>query len=125
MKIFKSLALVAGLAFITANVSAQEKGKMDPQQWAQKQTAQIKASVAGITPDQESKILAAEQSFATSMQAAKASSNGDRDAMRSKLEPARQDRDSKIKAVLNADQSAQYDKFVAAHQLAAPPKGKN
>ncbi|HTA27510.1 MAG TPA: hypothetical protein VK809_06970 [Bacteroidia bacterium] len=116
MKIIKSLALAAGLAIMTANVSAQEKAKMDPQQWAQKQTSQIKENVTGITADQESKILAIEQAFTTSMQDAKAASNGDREAMRTKMEPARQDRDTKIKAVLTPAQSAQYDKYTAAHQ---------
>ena len=123
MKILKSFALAAGLAIITANVSAQEKAQMDPQQWAQKQTAQIKSSVTGITPDQESKILAVEQAFAKSMQDAKAASNGDRDAMRAKMEPAKQDRDTKIKAILTADQGAQYDKYVSAHQMNRPKGG--
>jgi hypothetical protein len=123
MKILKSLALAAGLAFITANVSAQEKAQIDPQKWAQKQTEQIKASVSGITADQESKILAVEQDFAKSMQEAKASSNGDRDAMRAKMQPARESRDSKIKAILNAGQGAQYDKYISAHQVSAPKAG--
>jgi periplasmic protein CpxP/Spy len=119
MKIYKLLAVTAGLAFITANVSAQAKGPGgDPAQMAQKQTAQIKSMVTGITPDQESKILAIEQQFDKTMQDAKASSNGDRDAMRAKLEPARQDRDTKIKAILTADQATQYDKMVEAHQAA-------
>ena len=118
MKIIKSLALAAGLAIMTANVSAQEKTPgMDPQAMAQKQTNQIKASVTGITPDQESKILAVEQEFTKAMQDARASSNDDRDAMRAKMEPARQTRDTKIKAILNADQGAQYDKYIAGHQM--------
>jgi len=117
MKIFKSLALAAGLAFITTGVYAQEKAQMDPQQWAQKQTSQIKEHVTGITPDQESKILAIEQNFAKSMMATRAASNGDREAMRAKMEPARQNRDTKIKAILNAGQCTQYDQFISANRV--------
>ncbi len=125
MKIIKSLALAAGLALMTANVSAQEKAQMDPQAWAQRQTAQIKSSISGITPDQESKILAIEQTFAKSMQDAKAASNGDREAMRAKMEPARQQRDAQIKGVLTADQGIQYDKYTQAHQGMGSHRGGN
>jgi periplasmic protein CpxP/Spy len=117
MKIFKSLAIAAGLAFIAINVSAQDQGtKMDPQQMAQKMTASIKEKVTGITPDQESKILAAEQDFAKGMQDAHSSSNGDRDAMRAKMQPLKETRDAKIKTILTADQYTQYQKMEAAHQ---------
>lgn len=117
MKLLKSLSIAAGLAFITISVSAQDKGTgMDPATMAQKQTDQIKSNVTGITPDQESKILAVEKDFAQSMKDAREASNGDRDAFRAKMEPARKDRDTKIKAILTADQGAQYDKYIAAHQ---------
>ena len=66
MKIFKSLSLLAGLAFITANVLAQtQTANRQPQQMAQKMTDRVKQNVTGITPDQEKQILAAEQDFAT------------------------------------------------------------
>jgi protein CpxP len=125
MKTVKSFALIAGLACITLNISAQEKAKMDPQQWAQTQTAQIKASVTGITADQESKILAIEQDFAKSMQDARANSNGDHEAMRAKMQPVKEARDTKIKALLTADQSAQYDKYLAAHPMGGGHRGGN
>jgi periplasmic protein CpxP/Spy len=121
MKILKSLAVIAGLALVTATVSAQNQGggaaNMDPNARAQKMTADIKQNVTGITTDQESKILAAEQEFTKGMQDAYTSSNGDRDAMRSKMQPLKDARDTKIKAILTADQYAQYQKFEATqHQ---------
>lgn len=119
MKIFKSLALLCGLAFLTASVSAQGQGgrqQMDPQQMAQRMTNHIKQNVSGITPDQESKILAAEQTFSKGMQDAWSSSNGDRDAIKSKMQPLKDARDAQIKSILTADQYAQYQKMEATHQ---------
>jgi periplasmic protein CpxP/Spy len=120
MKIFKSLAFRGGLAFITANVSAQApsggKQQMDPQQMAQKMTDHVKQNVTGITPDQESKILAAEQTFTKGMEAARNTSNGDRDAMKSQMQPLKDNRDAQIKTILTADQYAQYQKMEASHQ---------
>jgi len=116
MKTLKLVTLAAGFAFVALNVSAQEKGHMDPQQMAQKQTEQIKSSVTGITPDEESKILAVEQDFAKSAQDARESSNGDRETMRSKIQPIRESRDAKIKGILTADQYAQYQKMEESRQ---------
>lgn len=120
MKIFKSLALVGGLAFIIANVSAQAyqsgKQQMDPQQMAQKMTDRVKQYVAEITPDQESKILTAEQTFSKGMQDAWSSSNDNRDAMKNKMQPLRDARDAQIKPILTADQYAQYQKMEAEHE---------
>ena len=126
MKTLKLVTLAAGFAFVALNVSAQERGHMDPQQMAQKQTEQIKSSVTGITSDEESKILAVEQDFAKSAQDARTSSNGDREAMRSKMQPLRESRDAKIKGILTADQYAQYQKMEASHQqMGGAKKGGN
>jgi len=122
MKILKSLALIAGLAFATASVSAQSntadasKGQMDPQKMAQRQTDRIKQNVTGITAAQESQILAAEQEYSKSMQDAWTSSNGDKDVLKSKMQPAKEARDAKIKTILTADQYAQYEKMQSSHQ---------
>jgi hypothetical protein len=121
MKTLKSIAVIAGLAFITINLSAQggggNMGNMDPQQRAQKETANIKEHVTGITPDQESKISAVEQDFAKSAKDVWSSSNGDHDAMKSKMQPLKESRDAKIKGILSADQYAQYTKMQEAHQM--------
>jgi hypothetical protein len=116
MKNFKLLA-ISVLAATAMQVSAQEMGgKMDPNQMAQKRTAEIKAHVTGITSDEESKILAIEQDFAKSAQSARASSNGDRSAMHTQMEQLKTDRDTKIKAVLTADQYAQYTQYEQSNQ---------
>ena len=118
MKTFKSLALLAGLAFITAGVSAQSQGhgQMDPATMAQKMTDRVKQNVNAITPGQESQILAAEQDFATGMQTARNNSNGDHDAMHSQMQTLKSTRDAKIKTILRDDQYAQYQKMEASHQ---------
>jgi len=114
MKTLKTLAFAAAVC-LAFNVSAQQ-GKMDPQQMAQKQTDNIKQHVTGVTSDQESKILAIEQDFSKSAQDARAASNGDKDAMRAKMQPLRQDRDAKIKAVLSDSQYAEYTQLEKEHQ---------
>jgi periplasmic protein CpxP/Spy len=118
MKILKSLALVAGLAFVTTGVSAQSEGRgnVDPQTMAQNMTNRVKQNVTGITADQETQILAAEKDFATGMQTAKSNSNGDKDAMHSQMETLKSTRDTKIKSILTADQYAQYQKMETSHQ---------
>lgn len=118
MKTFKSLALVAGVAFITAGASAQSQGggKMDPAARAQKMTDNVKQNVTGITPDQEKQILAAEQDFATGMQTARSNSNGDRDAMHSQMQSLKSTRDAKIKTILTADQYTQYQTMEASQK---------
>jgi periplasmic protein CpxP/Spy len=118
MKILKSLALVAGLAFVTTGVSAQSEGRgnVDPQTMAQNMTNRVKQNVTGITADQETQILAAEKDFATGMQTAKSNSNGDKDAMHSQMETLKSTRDTKIKSILTADQYTQYQKMETSHQ---------
>ncbi len=120
MKILKTLTLAAGLALVTANVSAQER----TQTTAQQVTDKIKQNVTGITSDQESKILVVEQDFLKAMQDTKNANSGDREAMHAKMQPLRESRDAKIKAILTADQYAEYQKAEAARQ-AAMHKGGN
>lgn len=113
----KTLKSFATAIFICASVSLMaQRGNMDPQQMAQKATENIKEHVTGITSDQETKILAIEQDFTKSAQDVRSSSNGDREAMRSKMEPLRKDRDAKIKAVLTDAQYTQYTQMEKDHQ---------
>jgi hypothetical protein len=119
MKTLSLILFTAGISATTLTASAQQVGerpKMDPQQMAQKQTEQIKRSVTNLTPDEESKILAVEQDFAKAAQDARTNSNGDRDAMRAKMQPLRQDRDAKIKGILTSDQYAEYQKMEESRQ---------
>lgn len=119
MKTLNLFLLTAGISATTLTASAQQGGgrpMMDPQQMAQRQTEQIKKSVTNVTPDEESKILAVEQDFAKAAQDARNSSNGDRDSMRTKMQTLRQDRDTKIKGILTADQYAEYQKMEESRQ---------
>jgi len=123
MKTLKTLALIS-FTFLAVNLFAQG-GNMDPQQMAQKRTAQIKAKVTGISSDQESQILAIEQDNAKSMQAARSANNGDKEAMHSQMQTLRADRDAKIKGVLTADQYTQYTQMEQENQKQMHNKGGN
>jgi periplasmic protein CpxP/Spy len=117
MKTLKSLALIAGLAFTTTvHLSAQatEQASQDPQKMAQKMTAALKQNVTGITPDQETKIVAVETDYAKGMIDSRNSTGDDHDAMRTKMQPFREARDAKLKTILTDDQYAQYQKAEAA-----------
>jgi hypothetical protein len=104
MKIVKSLAIAAGLVIGGLNVSAQG---MDPQQTAQKETAEIKRNVTGVTPNEESQISDVELEHAKSMQDAQ-STITDKEAMKTQKKQLCNSRDAKIKAILTADQFKQY-----------------
>jgi hypothetical protein len=115
MKIAKSLAIVAGLVIGGLNVSAQT---MDPEQTAQKETAEIKTNVTGITPNEESQILTVEQDHAKSIQDAQ-NTITDKTAMKTQKKQLCDSRDTKIKAILTADQFKQYLKVEKAEKKQA------
>ena len=123
MKLVKILPFLL-LGMVSASAFAQ-RGNMDPNQMAQRQTDTIKKYVSGITSDEETKILTIEQDFSKSAQEARNSSDGDRDAMRTKMEALRKDRDDKIKAVLTADQYTQYTKMPKEHRGGGQRKSKD
>ncbi len=116
MKILKSLVLLAGLAFITMNASAQSKSIMTPEQISQKETDKVKKNVTGVTSDQGSKILVVEYDHAKACNEAKAASNGDKAAFKSKKKQLCARRDEKIKTILSTDQYAQYTKMEETHK---------
>ncbi|HTA27561.1 MAG TPA: hypothetical protein VK809_07230 [Bacteroidia bacterium] len=104
MNITKAFALLAGLSIAGLNLSAQT---MDPQQTAQKETAEIKTNVTGITPNEESQILTVETEHAKSMRDAN-NTITDKAAMKTQCKQLCNSRDAKIKAILTADQYKQY-----------------
>jgi len=114
MKIFNTLSFIAGLAFITANVSAQapaqDQNSKDPQQIAQVQTDHIKQTVTGITSAQESQIYATELDYTKSIQNVLHTTDvADKKAIGDKMLPLRANRDAKMKTILTADQYSQYE----------------
>jgi len=125
MKIFSVLILTAGLSFtaghINAQATAQNKTGSDANAMAQQITAVVKQMVAGVTPDQESNILAAEQDYSKGVLDVRNSTAGNNNMSSSEkmdkynqLEALRQTRDAKIKTTLSADQFAQYQKVFPA-----------
>ncbi|HXP51627.1 MAG TPA: hypothetical protein VN922_16840 [Bacteroidia bacterium] len=108
MKILKSV-LSLGLAFIALNVSATKKSDVDVQKFAELQTSNIMSNVKNVTSDQENKIMQIEQESDNALLDAR--NSDDSDALKSRI---RQNRDSKIQAILTADQFAQYQKMLAA-----------
>jgi hypothetical protein len=116
MKNLKSIALFAGLAFITMNASAQSKSTMTPDQMAQKETDKVKKNVTEVSTDQASRILTVEQDHAKACDDAKTASNGDMAAFKSKKKQLCDSRDAKIKAILNTNQYAQYAKMEEANK---------
>jgi hypothetical protein len=115
MKIVKSLAIIAGLAIGGLNASAQN---MDPEQTAQKETAEIKTNVTGITSSENDQILAVERDYAKSMQDAQ-NTITDKEAMKTQKKQLCDSRDAKIKAILTADQFKQYLKVEKAEKKQA------
>jgi hypothetical protein len=112
MKITKIVAILAVLAIGGLNASAQT---MDPQQTAQKETAEIKKNVTGITPNEESQILSVETEHAKSIRDAQ-STITDKAAMKTQCKQLCDSRDAKIKAILTADQYKQYLKVEKAEK---------
>jgi hypothetical protein len=116
MKISKlSAILLTGLAIGGMKISAQN---MTPDQTAQKETAEIKRNVTGITPSEESQILSVEQDYAKSMQDAQKTIT-DKTAMKTQCKQLCNSRDAKIKAILTADQNKQYLKVEKAEKKQA------
>ncbi len=107
MKTLKSLA-IAGIVLMAFHVSAQETNKVVDVNWPQKQTAQIKANLKGVTSEQEGKILAIEQEFTKTVQAELNKSDEDSDSFKNKLPELRKERDAKLQAVFTPEQYTQY-----------------
>ncbi|SDP96202.1 hypothetical protein SAMN05428975_4179 [Mucilaginibacter sp. OK268] len=63
-----------------------------------------------LSDDQTTEITAIYKEQATKMDSVRTAANGDRDAMRSAMRPMMETTNTKIKAVLTADQAAAYDK---------------
>jgi len=66
-----------------------------------------------LTDDQTAKVTAIYQMQAKSMDSVRTASNGDRQAMMQAMRPMREATNTKVKAVLTADQVTAYDKMQA------------
>lgn len=121
MKAFNYILLASGLAFFTIHISAQAPATTSPSTgkvqttananaMAKQLTAGVKQTVTGVSPAQESKILAAEQDYSTGVLGVRDDKSADKMARYNKLESLRTTRDSQIKTILTTDQYAQYQK---------------
>lgn len=104
----KLLLICCILLGFTAVSRAQGGGmRMNPEDRAKQLQTQLK-----LNDDQTAKVTAIYKTQFTKMDSIRTASNGDRDAMRQAMMPLIKDTNDKIKAILTADQAAQYDKMV-------------
>ena len=102
----KLLLMCCFLMGISAVSHAQGGGnRKSPEERAKDLQTQLK-----LSDDQTTKITAIYKEQATKMDSVRTAANGDRDAMRSAMRPMMEATNTKVKAVLTADQAAAYDK---------------
>jgi len=104
-KILMVCCFVLGLSAMSF---AQGFQRRSPEEQAKGLQTQLKLDDA-----QTAKITAIYQAQAKSMDSVRTAANGDRDAMMQGMRPMREATTKKIKAVLNTDQAAAYDKMMA------------
>ena len=91
-----------------ANVKNAGRPQIEPKKLAKMKTDRMKEDIKGITSDQEAKLLAINEDYATSMK--KLSSSTDKKEISKKSESLRVSKEAKIKQVLTAEQYSQYVK---------------
>ena len=101
----KILLMCCFLVGITAICRAQGGMRRSPEDRAKQLQTDLK-----LNDDQTAKITAIYKEQATKMDSVRTAANGDRDAMRSAMRPMMEATNTKIKAILTADQAAAYDK---------------
>ena len=102
----KILLMCCFLMGIAAVSSAQGGGmRRSPEERAKELQTQLK-----LTDDQTTKVTAIYKEQATKMDSVRTAANGDRSAMRGAMRPMMEATNTKIKAILTADQAAAYDK---------------
>ena len=113
----KKLGLLLMIVLIGTSISmAQNRGgqRNDPKEFAKKQTEELTEHL-DLDKKQEKQVSelnlkAAEQMFA--MRKEMADGNGDRDAMRAKLQEMRKKQNVEMKKILSEDQYKKYQKYV-------------
>ncbi|HVV54824.1 MAG TPA: hypothetical protein VHC47_05850 [Mucilaginibacter sp.] len=103
----KLLLMCCILLGFTAVSRAQGGRRMSPEDRAKQLQTQLK-----LTDDQTAKITTIFKEQAAKRDSIMTAANGDRDAMRQGMMPLMRSTNDKIKAVLTADQAAEYDKMM-------------
>lgn len=103
----KKILLMCCFLMGIAAVSRAQGGGMrrSPEERAKELQTQLK-----LTDDQTTKVTAIYKEQATKMDSVRTAANGDRSAMRGAMRPMMEATNTKIKAILTADQAAAYDK---------------
>src|ERR1700722_14471148 len=108
MKTLKFL-VITGLICISFAVSAQQQNSLrDPLQIAQVHIDGIIKYVPGVTADQESRMVAIERWFVGAAQDVLAGDRTNSEAVFGKILQLGEERNTKMKTVLSADQYAKY-----------------
>lgn len=103
----KLLLMCCILLGFTAVSRAQGGMRMSPEDRAKQLQTQLK-----LTDDQTAKVTAIYKTQAAKMDSIRTAANGDRSAMRQAMMPLIKDTNDKVKAILTAEQAAEYDKMV-------------
>ncbi|NNM94448.1 MAG: hypothetical protein HKL88_03170 [Bacteroidia bacterium] len=108
MKTNRDLIAAGLFLWATAAFSQQAVQPSKPSPLAQREFKAIKALVSNLTPDQQTKILAIEETYAQGVEDERNTKEPSRDVMMSKLRDLREQRNYKMRSVLSAAQYAQY-----------------
>ncbi|RKR83915.1 hypothetical protein BDD43_4130 [Mucilaginibacter gracilis] len=104
----KKLLMVCCFVVSIVSLSKAQGGRMrrSPAEQAKEMQTQLK-----LTDDQTAKVLSIYTAQSTKMDSVMKAANGDRDAMRSAMQPLRKEANDKILAVLTDDQKVAYKKM--------------
>jgi Spy/CpxP family protein refolding chaperone len=112
----KSISLIATifmLLIFNASVIAQQgqgrgRGNMDPEEFAKRQTTQMKESLE-LTAEQLSEVEKLNLEYAEKMKEAREQAGDDREAMRSAMMEMVKAKDVKMKKILTAEQWTKFE----------------
>lgn len=109
----KYTAFLLFVLLISLNAVAQQgqgRGRytMDPKDFAERQTTQIKESL-NLTAEQLPKVEALNLKYAEKMSEARTQTEGDREAMRGKMREMMTEKDTELKEILTADQWTKFE----------------
>ncbi|MCL6524270.1 MAG: hypothetical protein K6T34_06375 [Thermoflavifilum sp.] len=89
-------------------MQSHAQGRMSPEERAKSFSQRMEQQISGLTDQQKDSIEAINLDISKAMQAAFEQNQGDREAMRSAMQSLQQQRDERLRAILNDDQYKQY-----------------
>lgn len=106
----KQLVIAFCMMLMGTGLFGQPQGRPSTEERAKQQTARLKTELA-LTADQEKKVYDLYLASGKKMEEARQSAQGDREAMRAKMDEMRKDQDTKIKGILTATQYTKYQEL--------------